>query len=713
MTATEETEPLIPTRVSANRGHKQGTVSYDAISLEGVGRDGSVCGTSSETSFGSKTNFRSSSASGKPVAARSLGNVANESITYTWSDLNVYVARNNEKLLERLFINRRKLIERKHLLKDVCGVAYPGELLVIMGSSGAGKTTLLNALTFRSGRGVTVSGVMAANGRRVSPTILTSRTAYVQQDDLFLGTLTVKEHLLFQAMVRMDRRIPIAQRIHRVNEVINELALIKCRNTVIGQPGRIKGLSGGEMKRLSFASEVLTDPPLMFCDEPTSGLDSFMAHQVVSVLKALAACGKTIVATLHQPSSELFALFDRILLMAEGRVAFMGTATQACTFFETLGAACPSNYNPADYFVQMLAVVPGREMSCRHAINTVCNAFQKSNHGVKIALEAEATNGEFEDTLRDSKDPKNRSPYKATWCEQFRAVLWRSWLSVIKEPILIKIRLLQTIMVALLIGIVYFNQQLDQDGVMNINGALFIFLTNMTFQNVFAVINIFCTELPIFLREHRNGMYRTDVYFLCKTLAEAPIFVAVPLLFTIIAYPMIGLHPGLEHFFITASIVALVANVSTSFGYLISCISDNLSMALSIGPPVIIPFLLFGGFFLNTASIPHYFEWFSYLSWFRYGNEALLINQWSGVETIQCTRSNATCPKSGQMVLQIFNFKEKLWGSKLYFVQRDEIPNATRARDEHVIRSGPTSQYSDPLITENIFSKFHFYLFVI
>lgn len=145
-------------------------------------------------------------------------------------------------------------------------------------------------------------------------------------------------------------------------------------------------------------------------------------------------------------------------------------------------------------------------------------------------------------------------------------------------------------------------------------------------------VQVFCAELPIFLREHRNGMYRTDVYFLCKTLAEAPIFIAVPLLFTIIAYPMIGLYPGIDHFFITAGIVALVANVSTSFGtlfvihvctilsylsnlsntyitekyifflgYLISCISNNLSMALSIGPPVIIPFLLFGGFFLNTA----------------------------------------------------------------------------------------------------------------
>lgn len=110
-----------------------------------------------------------------------------------------------------------------------------------------------------------------------------------------------------------------------------------------------------------------------------------------------------------------------------------------------MGAACPSNYNPADYFVQVLAVVPGREMSCRYAINTVCDTFQKSEHGLKIALEAEMVDGEFEDSLRSSSHAYGQSPYKATWCEQFRAVFWRSWLSVIKEPILIKIRLLQTV----------------------------------------------------------------------------------------------------------------------------------------------------------------------------------------------------------------------------------------------------------------------------
>ncbi|KAG5327518.1 WHITE protein, partial [Pseudoatta argentina] len=585
-------------------------------------------------------------------------------ITYTWSNLNVYCSVKNDRICDRLMFRSRKFVAQKHILKDAYGVAYPGELLVIMGASGAGKTTLLNALTFRLANGLSASGLMAANGQRILPGVLTSRMAYVQQDDLFVGTLTVTEHLMFQAAVRMDRQIPRNQRIKRVNEVINELALSKCRNTVIGIPGRKKGLSGGEMKRLSFASEVLTDPPLMLCDEPTSGLDSFMAHQVVSILKALAARGKTIIVTLHQPSSELFALFDKILLMAEGRVAFMGTAAQACTFFKTLGAACPSNHNPADFFVQVLAVVPGREQTCKHAIETTCDIFRRSEYGANIILKAEAVHSEFEDTLRWFNHSKNssRSVYKASWCEQFRAVLWRSWLSVIKEPILIKVRFLQTVMVSLLIGVIYFGQRIDQDGVMNINGALFIFLTNMTFQHVFAVINVFCAELPIFLREHKNGMYRTDVYFICKTLAEAPIFLVIPMIFTAIVYPMIGLYPDVKHFFVATAIVALVGNVSTSFGYLISCISNRVSVALSVGPPVIIPFLLFGGFFLNTASVPSYFVWFSYLSWFRYGNEALLINQWSEIDSIACTRSNVTCPKSGRMILQTFNFKkEDFW----------------------------------------------------
>ncbi|XP_023247587.1 protein white-like [Copidosoma floridanum] len=253
-----------------------------------------------------------------------------------------------------------------------------------MGPSGAGKTTLLNVLTLRYNTDVMVTGNVSINGKIVNSNILASRLAYVQQDDKFIGTLTVKEHLIFQSQVRMDRTIPHYQRIRRVNEVISELALSKCRNTAIGIPGKIKGISGGEMKRLSFASEVLTDPPLLLCDEPTSGLDSFMAHQVVSVLKKLAAQGKTIITTLHQPSSDIFSMFDKILLLSEGRVAFSGSSEEAYNFFKSLGAPCPSNYNPADFYIQLLAIVPGKEVVCRHSVNSICDAFIESVTGKKI-----------------------------------------------------------------------------------------------------------------------------------------------------------------------------------------------------------------------------------------------------------------------------------------------------------------------------------------
>lgn len=123
---------------------------------------------------------------------------------------------------------------------------------------------------------------------------------------------------------------------------------------------------------------------------------------------------------------------------------------------------------------------------------------------------------------------------------------------------------------------------------------------------------------------------------------------------------MVGLRMTFMHYLVALFIVALVANVATSFGYFISCASSSVSMALSLGPPVIIPFLLFGGFFLNAGSVPPFFKWLSYLSWFRYGNEALLINQWAdvGPGEIVCTRLNTTCPANGRVVLETLNFSE-------------------------------------------------------
>uniref|UniRef100_A0A915BJQ1 ABC transporter domain-containing protein n=1 Tax=Parascaris univalens TaxID=6257 RepID=A0A915BJQ1_PARUN len=212
--------------------------------------------------------------------------------------------------------------------------------MAIMGSSGAGKTTLLNVLTQHNLANVDVSGVVLVNGESISRKTMRHLSAYVQQNDCFIGTMTVREHLLFSAKLRMGKEFTHEQRLEKVEDVIIEMGLSACANTMIGTPNGLKGLSGGEKKRLSFASEVLTSPSIIFCDEPTSGLDSFMSLQVVNAMKCLAKLGMTVITTIHQPPSQVFTLFDEC------------------------GFSCPHFYNPADYIISTLAVAEGKRAEC-------------------------------------------------------------------------------------------------------------------------------------------------------------------------------------------------------------------------------------------------------------------------------------------------------------------------------------------------------------
>merc|ERR1712142_1402784 len=465
-------------------------------------------------------------------------------ITFSWSNITVEVPQSSNRKFCGLLPAKKESAPPKQILRNASGIVRPGEFLAIMGASGAGKSTLLNTLLFRNLGGLKTTGTRLANNVEVTPNSLTAVSAYVQQDDLFIGTLTVREHLKFQSLVRMDSDIPTKQRMERVEAVIHELGLSKCANTVIGKAGEVKGISGGQMKRLAFASEVLTNPSIFFCDEPTSGLDSYMATSVVETLRALAKQVRTVICTIHQPSSQIFQLFDKILLMAEGRTAYLGDVDTANTFFSDCGLPCPTNFNPADHYVQVLAVVPGEEDVSRKRIDSVCREFNASAQGLELDKLSSVV------PEKATSSSKKTSPYKASWWVQFTALMWRSWLSVIKEPLIVKVRIMQTIVIALILGAVYFGQELTEEGVMSINGAIFLFITNMTFSNMFAVINVICIELPIFLREHFNGMYRTDVYFLTKQLAELPLFLVTPVIFVGIMYYMVGLNPAFERFLV-------------------------------------------------------------------------------------------------------------------------------------------------------------------
>ncbi|CAG2164007.1 unnamed protein product [Oppiella nova] len=484
-------------------------------------------------------------------------------VNISWHNINVF-----SKKTRRIPLPFRKDKDKPsvHILKNVSGQAKSGQLLAIMGSSGAGKTTLNNVLTQRNLSEVDVQGSVKLNGKIVDSNDMKSLSAYVQQEDIFIGNLTVGEHMRFQSRVRMDQSMSQEVRESRVKQVLQELGLTKCMNTKIGAPDGEKGISGGEKKRLAVASELLTNPSILFCDEPTSGLDSYMALNVVEVLRDMAQTGRTIVCTIHQPSSEVFALFTQLLLMADGR---------------------------------------------------------------------------------------------------FWALLWRAALAAIREPMLTTVRLGQTVILAVVFGLIYWQLDVNQAGIMDINGALFLLIANITFQNIFGVVTTFCIELPVFLREHNNGMYRVSAYFLSKILAELPSFMFNPLLYVSIFYWMVGLNSGIKEFCICVAICLLVADTACSFGYLVSCMSSGITMALTIAPTIIMPMMIFGGFFLNNDSIPVYFVWFKYISWFYYGNEALSINQWKSIDHIDCEFKMPTnqtimtpCTPNGKVVIETLNFNE-------------------------------------------------------
>ena len=200
------------------------------------------------------------------------------------------------------------------ILDNVTGSTKPGELMAIMGSSGAGKSTLMNVLTRRNVKGLKISGRVSVNGMEVKEDI-SKLSAYIQQNDVFVGALTVREHLLFHARLKLSKQTASRQT-ERIEEVVKIMGLQRCYNTTIGLPGVDKTISGGEMKRLSIATEILIDPPIIFADEPTSGLDSYLAMAVVNTLKDLSRNGTTVLCTIHQPSSEIFDVFDSLQLLS-------------------------------------------------------------------------------------------------------------------------------------------------------------------------------------------------------------------------------------------------------------------------------------------------------------------------------------------------------------------------------------------------------------
>ncbi|KAJ3069853.1 hypothetical protein HDU98_007087 [Podochytrium sp. JEL0797] len=245
-------------------------------------------------------------------------------------------------------------VEGKVILKGIHGSVKSGQLMAIMGGSGAGKSTFLDILAHRNKPGL-VQGDILVNGKKLEKREYRKIFGYVDQEDALMPTQTVQESILHSALLRLPRSMSRQAKLKRVHETMTELDILHIANERIGSSMTgSRGISGGEKRRVSIACELVTSPSILFLDEPTSGLDAYNAFNVVECLAQLASVyQRTVIFTIHQPRSDIYALFDELVLLAKKRLVYSGPAKEAIGHFASLGYDIPLGFNVADYLVDL------------------------------------------------------------------------------------------------------------------------------------------------------------------------------------------------------------------------------------------------------------------------------------------------------------------------------------------------------------------------
>ncbi|XP_043097203.1 broad substrate specificity ATP-binding cassette transporter ABCG2d [Puntigrus tetrazona] len=534
----------------------------------------------------------------------------------------------------------RRTAVLKEILVDLNGIMRPG-LNAILGPTGSGKSSFLDILAARKDP-AGLSGEVLINGSQQPPNFK-CLSGYVVQDDIVMGTLTVRENLCFSAALRLSSQISPREKEARVNHLISELGLNKVAEAKVGTQ-LIRGISGGERKRTSIGMELIIDPSVLFLDEPTTGLDASTAYSVLLLLKRMAGQGRTIIMSIHQPRYSIYRLFDSLTLLANGKQVYHGPAQDAIDYFANIGYACEAHNNPADFF---LDIINGSSAAVNVTKSPNNGEFEVAAVGqqsiedqlvekYKGCSYARSIKAELERITRvkdDSIRAKCHSiTYNSSFFHQLHWVLWRTFWNLMLNPQTSVAQLAVTTLMAAIVGAIFYGVKDDQSGIQNRFGVLFFITTNQCFSTLSAA-ELFITERKLFIHEYTSGYYRVSVYFLSKILSDIITQRTVPsVLFTCVVYFMIGLKPTVAAFFIFMLTVILVSCAAASMTMAISADQSVVAVANIFMTISFIFMMIFSGLLVNLKSIMDWLSWLKYLSIPRYGLEALEINEFAGLK---------------------------------------------------------------------------------
>ncbi|KAJ2066939.1 hypothetical protein GGH13_005510 [Coemansia sp. S155-1] len=546
-----------------------------------------------------------------------------------------------------------KAEEWRPILNGITGEARAGEAIAIIGSSGAGKTTLLNAL---SGRivGGRLAGQILFRGAKRHPGSFKRVTAYVQQDDLMHPLLTVQETLAYASKLRLPNSQYTSERkTERVNTVIRQLRLEAARNTKIGDAGT-RGVSGGERKRVSIGTELLTDPRLLFLDEPTSGLDSNSSELVVELVKKISVDqGIATLMTIHQPSARIFNIFDKVILLSQGRVVYFGPTSTAIEYFANIGYQCPMHENPADYFIDLMTLDYRSDDALNRSKAQVKQLADKfAEHEAQLATytnseKPSSVSGKGVEFSGELDLPRNN------WFSEYSTLARRDWANALRNVPFLMGQITQSVFMALLIGFMFFYLKKDSVSVQNRLGVLFIIAVNATFPIVMPFLTLYYKERDIMVRERSSATYRVTSFYLSKFTTYVPIALVSNTIFFIGIYFISHLEFDAGKFFIGLVTFFCLSIVSVAFLLMVGSGVKSIEVGFVVAPAILTIQLLFGGLFANPHTITPVLRWIRWVNPVQYGFSSLTQNEFSDM-VFTCAQGTQ-CYQTGAEVIKAYD----------------------------------------------------------
>ncbi|CAL1703348.1 unnamed protein product [Somion occarium] len=600
-----------------------------------------------------------------------------------WSDISYFVPSASQSTWFGGFARRRKeakgdFADQKVVLDNVSGQVQPGQMMAILGPSGAGKTTLIEILAGKSKMGYT-TGIVTF------PSISGSsapRIGFVPQQDVLPPMLTVQEALFFVARLRLPENVPDSEKRARVDDVIDKLGLTQIRNTRIGD-GEKRGISGGEMRRVSIGLELVARPDVLILDEPTSGLDSVSASKVAKVLHGLAHDPENptaVIASIHQPSSQLFQTFDQILLLAHGRALYSGPGGLApAQYFSAQGIPYQEGYNVADYLLDVASDPPvalfqstgGSQISndqvipsnTKERIDDDVNASEKGHAQRSIVLGNLDGSPALQKDVQPQRSKQRSSKYSATFLTQLEVLSAREWKILKRDYTLFFTHVAVASVLGVFCGGLYFHTDITIAGFQSRVGCLFFLGALIAFSSLSALYHV--VEIrPLFLRERSASYYSPTAWLLSRFLFDVlPLRVIPTIIVSSITYWMAGLADDAAHFFKFLFILVLYTLAMTLFNFLLACLFSNGGIAILLSALSALYQMTFAGFFVHLNDIPPVLRWLQWLCPLKYTLEALAVNEVGSGLMIQDTLQGVPVNVSASLIMNLlFGF-----GSNNYY----------------------------------------------